>query len=103
MEACFCQQSLEFAGVGQRGFRASLGHQDHKLVAAVAETKVLPATEFEQTPAGVDKQFAAYKVTMRVVHKLEAVEVKECEAYRQPQLAAALQLAGQNVVKVPHI
>ena len=40
---------------------------------------------------------------MRVVDQLEAVQVKEYQAQRQPQAAAPLQLPAQNLVKVTHV
>ena len=97
------QRAQQAGGTIERLLRTGLGHQNHKLVAAVAEAQVLLAAEFLEPLPGARQQLAADQMAVRVIDQLEAVQIKEGQAYGKAEAAAAFQLPAEHIVKMAHV
>src|SRR6202035_117609 len=78
-------------------------HEDDELVAAIAEAQIVGTAQFLQALGCARQQLAADKVAVHIVDELEAIEVKEGEAQWVALLEAAVEFAGEHVVKVTDV
>src|SRR5205823_11447685 len=94
------QQAL---GHDERRVFAGLRQQDHKLIAAIAEGKVdQPQVRLDEVP-DLRQQLRSYQVAVRVVHRLEVVQVNEDDAELMPESRRAVDFRFQRFVQMPRV